>query len=513
MARWTYTITIINDMDRALELVSSSVPWGERSKPFPKEIAAGEYGEFTVYSGAGDPWGIEFYFSMRDKVEKKGEPHYGSFSFSVDIPYWKHKNKSSFQCNGIISQNGFEKIPDGAHDFSTTVTVFTALNSASLPGENLYKGIECRAEYCNLYDWNEIQKLKVVEPEVKRIEDFIPKENIFSKRKTDSRTEKISVPKKLWKEIVDRKYSDDYSKRNFVKDYFTVSAYEVRKNVTVSIAANQSYEKTLEVTNRSTVRRETREEFQIENTISGEGTGEKFTLSETLRMQYQISRLDEYCEENMESVREVFNYDAIDQDRDVVLWDLAEVLMLYRVNIKDKVELVGVGDYYVASTQKTYTSGAAQMEEEEDCCDWKKNLNCANSQNNYRLSDELPERLMDGGEEEPDDEFEALDVTARRAGVVQGNIRINNVNYRWMEVRSGTNRGMLFNPGEHRYRFRPNPHDDAWYNNHQDAWYNAMAREFQRKGDAGSWTQDNWNGGNDIRNLNAHNETYTARVY
>lgn len=509
MPKWTYSITIVNNMDRPLELISSSIAWGKKAKAFPTEIAAGEHGEFSVYAKAGTSTGIEFYFTMGDKVEKKGDPHYGNFSFSVDMPYWKHANKSSFDCTGILTQSGFKKIPDGAHDFAITATVSTSLCSIFLPGEKTWKGNGYQMEYCNLYDWEEIQKLKVVEPDEKRIDDFIPVENIFSKRKTDSRTEQVSVPKKLWKEIIDRKYPDDYSKRNFVKDYFTVSAYEIRKNVTVSIAANQSYEKTLEVSNRSTVRRETREEFQIENTISGEGTGEKFTLSETLRMQYQISRLDEYCEENMESVREVFNYDAIEQDRDVVLWDLAEVLMLYRVNIKGKVELVGIGDYYVASTQKTYLRNGIQGEE-SPYDTREEELPCADSESNYRLYDDSDEELL--GEE-----FESWDdgdeVPVKSLGVVQGNIRINNVNYRWMEVRRGTNRGMLFNPGEHRYSFRPNPHDDPWYNRHQTDWYEAMAREFQRVGNANHWTQDNWSDGQDIRNLRVNNETYTARVY
>ena len=72
MPKWTYSITIVNNMDRALELVSSSVPWGKCGKGFPKEIAAGDTGEFNVYSSAGKSSGIEFYFSMRDKVEKAG---------------------------------------------------------------------------------------------------------------------------------------------------------------------------------------------------------------------------------------------------------------------------------------------------------------------------------------------------------------------------------------------------------------------------------------------------------
>ena len=94
MPKWTYSITIVNNMDRPLELISSSIAWGKKAKAFPTEIAAGEHGEFSVYAKAGTSTGIEFYFTMGDKVEKKGDPHYGNFSFSVDMPYWKQDRKS-----------------------------------------------------------------------------------------------------------------------------------------------------------------------------------------------------------------------------------------------------------------------------------------------------------------------------------------------------------------------------------------------------------------------------------
>lgn len=499
MPKWTYKISINNQLDRPLELVTSSVPWGKCEKAFPKIINPGAIGEFSVYSPAGVPSGIEFYFTMRDKVNVKGEPSYGSFSFSVDVPYWKHANKSSFECTGILTQTGFQKIPDGNHDFSTAVTISTSLCENSLPLEALMEKNALLSSYGTCYDWDSVQNLEVVDPDEKTINDLVPEKNIFSKRAMVNRTKEISIPKNLWKEIIDRKYPDDYSKRNFVKDYFTVSLNEIRKNMTVSIAANQSYEKTLEVSNRSTVRRETRQEFQIENTINAGSSGGN--LADTLRMQYQISRLDEYCDENMESVREVFYYNAIEQDRDVVLWDLAEVLVLYRINRNNKIELVGVGDYYVAATQKTYVRSHAQ----ENAIDYNavpnEELLCASSENNFCLDELVLQEMCEDGYGSP----------LKAPGVVQGNVTINGTNYRWMEVRQGTNRGMLFNPGRHQYVFSPNPHRDAWYNSHQQQWYAAMANEFRRVGTANHWTDNNWNNGQPIQDLRVDGVTYTAR--
>lgn len=501
MPKWTYKISINNQLDRALELVTSSVPWGKCEKEFPKIINAGEVGEFSVYSPAGVPSGIEFYFTMRDKVNGHGEPSYGSFSFSVDVPYWKHENKSRLECTGILTQAGFQKIPDGNHDFSTMATISTSLCEHSLPQEDLTEKNAVLSGYGTCYDWDFVQKLEVVDPDDKTIDDFVPEKNIFSKRKPVNRTEKISIPKNLWKQIIDKQYPDDYSKKNFVQDYFTVSVYEIRKNVTVSIAANQSYEKTMEISNRSTVRRETRQEFQIENTINGNSTGEKFSLSETLRMQYQISRLDEYCNENMKSVSEVFSYHAVEQDRDVVLWDLAEVLVLYRINRNNKIELVGVGDYFVMSTQKTYVRSHAQENAIDFSVAPSEELLCASSENNFYLNNHAIQEMYEDGYGTP----------SRTPASVQGNITINGTNYRWIEWRQGTNRGMLFNPGRHLYIFSPNPHEDSWYNKKQPQWYAEMAREFQRVGNENKWNANNWDNGQSISNLTVHGISYTAR--
>lgn len=499
MAKWTYLLTIINDTDRTLELVSSSIPWGKCDGKFPETIPAGGHGDFKVYSPAGKPTGLEFYFTMRDKPNTEQESRYGSFSVSVDVPYWQHNNKSSFTCNGILTQSGFKEIPNGAHDFATTATITTTLCSNSITendSSEVKSGSDENVEIgnSNLYDWDKIQNLEVINPCEKTVDYFIPDKNIILNRKLDSRTEKASVPKVMWNQIIDIKCPDAYSKRNFVEEYFTVSVYEVRKNTTVSIPANQSYEKTLEITNRSTIRRETRQELQIENTISGNGTSGEFTLSETLRMQYQISELNEYCNENIKTVREVFNYNAIDQDRNVVLWDLAEVLVLYRTSKKGQTEIVGIGDYYLTASQKTYMPESNSSEDIDNSM--LEAFQCANSITNRFVTED--DSLFD----------DESDILLPSVGAIQGNITINGTNYRWMELSFGINRGMCFNPGNNRYQFRPNPHNDAWYNTHQTTWYANMAREFKRIGDGAGWNQNNWPGA--VNGLRVNGITYTA---
>ena len=475
MPTWTYNITIMNDTDHKLKLVSSSIPWGKKSAEFPKIINPGESGDFSVYSPAGVPTGIEFYFTMKDIPNKPGEPNYGSFSFSLDMPFWKHENKSSLDCTGMLIQDGFKKIPDGAHDFATAATI-----STTLMGNN---DSETDTVCGGRYDWNDAERLKTVNPDEVVIDAVIPEKNLLISRKTVLRTEVSPVARNMWNQIKDAKFPDAHSKNGFVSNYFTVMIYEIRKNKTVSIAANQSYNKVEEITNRSTVRREVRQDFQIENIINASGGAGEISLEETLRVAYQISDLKEYCDESIKTVREEFIYDATDCDRNVVLWDLVRVLALYRKDKKGSIELIGIDDYYVDDVQKTYIGNGNDAASDLV-------FECANSQEIYN---------------DEDDEYEQSDVNA-----IQGRICINGINYRWCEASFGTNRGMLFNPGRHRYKFTPNPHNDPYYNKNQVRWYSEMAEQFRRAGNAGNWTQDEWPG--NIRNLNVHGESYTASI-
>lgn len=477
MPRWTYSITIVNNTDRPLELISSSLPWGQKDGGFPEEIAPGACGKFSVYAKAGTSTGIEMYFSMKDKVPSEGDASYGLISFSLDMPYWKHKNTSKLNCTGVLKSDGFSEVPDGAHDFSTTVQVFTSLSDKMLEKKSIE---ECG--YCNSYDWEMVRELNVMDPDLTPVSEILPKNNILSGRKMIGRTEKRTIPRSLWGQIIDRSYKDDYSKKHFVQEYFTDSIYEVRRNISIPIAANETYEKNIEITNHSTIRRETSEEFRIENTIECEAEPEAFSLSEELSVSYQITNLSEYCAENEKIEKETFSYAADEKDRIVVLWDVVQIIALYRVNCAGKTELVGIGDYLVSETQITYTSG----EEGIDLPGVELEHPYVNSEANYEAKDEYAED--------------------NNLSTIQGSITINGTTYRWREYKcGGLNRGIEFNPGRKRYEFDPNPHDDAWYNSNQSRWYAKMAEEFEKKAQTTGW---NWP--STVRNLKVRNTTYTA---
>lgn len=472
MPKWTYQLTIINHLDRALELVSSSIPWGRKQSAFPGTIEAGGNGVFSVYAPAGTMTGIEFYFTMSDKCPQ-GEPSYGSFSVSVDMPYWKHANTGKITCTDLITQKGFEDVPDGAHDYATTATIsLTTYNNANLENDLL-------AEYCSLYDWKELESLPVVNPYDYSVDDAVPEKNILAQRKPVARTERTYIQPEMWNQIVDKKYPSAYSQKNFLSGYFTVSAYEIRKNKTIPIPANTTYEKEVEITNTSTVRRETSSDFQIENTITADGKGEAFNLSNTLCIRYEMHSLNEYCDENMKMVRETFNYNECDYDRNVVLWDLVKVVALYRVCKNGTIELVGIGDYYDCATQRTY----ATQDTLEDISGDYDDLACANSENiYYRSEEDMPPVQL-----------------------ISGEVMIGKQKYKWREQSFGESRGILFNPDKHEYKFMPNPHDDPKYNKRQQKWYNNMVEEIVDKVRTRGWT-------NRIEGLEVNDIPYTASV-
>lgn len=59
---------------------------------------------------------------------------YGTVQVNVDMPYWKTKNTSSCKRDGNLRVDGFQEVPDGAHDFSTSVIVSRSVSSQEWSG-------------------------------------------------------------------------------------------------------------------------------------------------------------------------------------------------------------------------------------------------------------------------------------------------------------------------------------------------------------------------------------------
>lgn len=125
MPKWKYKLLIKNTLDRPLKLDSLRIPYGKK-EDVSANIPAKSEGICAVYSPAGKPVGLEFYATFSD-VHKPNEDPYGSFTVYVDMPYWKHANKGTCTTTGIMKVDGFQKVPDGNHDFENSVIVTTTI--------------------------------------------------------------------------------------------------------------------------------------------------------------------------------------------------------------------------------------------------------------------------------------------------------------------------------------------------------------------------------------------------
>lgn len=353
---WTVSVTVVNQTDRTLKRESGGAYWGEVSS-FPSEIPAGGVGTFTVVSPTGKPYGVEFGFTLRD-VAPTGKTNYGTCCYHVDVPLCS-SNSSTLTMAGVLDSVGYRQIPAHAHDYTTVFTIYSKANTNDLElaedeEKSFVVGNDSRPLYRPQYDWDTISLLPLKELEDIDIRNEMP--DIFKTYdKMIGRTGEKEIEKAEWKLIRDRKFTDEYSQLNFVRRYFTVSVFRIRNNYSVNIPSNSTYTKDVTLSHRSTIRRETSTEFRMENsfTLSGDVGAE-------LRTTYQIVNLEEYCDENEKTEVITTNYESMDVDRDVVFWDMDKILMLYREDINNNIELLGIDDYFVESSVKTYLAGGSK---------------------------------------------------------------------------------------------------------------------------------------------------------
>lgn len=346
MPDWTYSISIVNNSDRTLELVSSSVPWGIKTKEFPEKIEPGQSGEFSVYSPAEKPTGIEFYFSLKDVVPNENDTPYGIVNFSLNMPYWRPGNSNALACTGAFKQDGFVQVPCASHNFATCATVFSTASPSGSSSEE--------TEFHGIYEWDSIKKLEIFDPADTKIEGLIPDSYILFDRKTQMRTNTLDISKNMWDQINDKSYPDSFAKEKKVKNYFVVSAVEVRKINTLTIPAKQEYKNTVEVKSSSMVKKEFPEDLLLENALNSGAKDGIASLSYVIKQAFGIKDICACSPETEETTNEELAFEAADSNRNVVIWEVVKVVAIFRESLGNKTELVGVGDYPVTFVSKVY---------------------------------------------------------------------------------------------------------------------------------------------------------------
>lgn len=122
---WIYKLSITNSMKRDLILTAGEVSYGELVGGFFHHcIAPGESKEIAVKGCDWDPAGITFEVNYQD-APPPGKRLYGQLKLSVDIPYWKSKNKSECTTTGSLRQTGFTSIKNGENSFAGAICVYS----------------------------------------------------------------------------------------------------------------------------------------------------------------------------------------------------------------------------------------------------------------------------------------------------------------------------------------------------------------------------------------------------
>lgn len=187
--------------------------------------------------------------------------------------------------------------------------------------------------------------------------EILPKKNLEGGERTLGRYETQEIPREVWDTIIDPDRIDSYAKYNFVDRYFATCVFSLRRMRSISVAANQSYETVETVTHASTLRNSITESLRIETVLGGSaGAKGKGSAEASVKTAYEISKTNEYTDEKSKVTTITLHYDPVAYDRDAVLWDLVKTVAIYRV-FEGETVLIGLGDFYVGSSQATYRCG------------------------------------------------------------------------------------------------------------------------------------------------------------
>lgn len=205
-------------------------------------------------------------------------------------------------------------------------------------------------------DWKNIEKLPL-DSEIP-IRTLLPKENIYQKELLVMRSQPVVILAKQWDEIHDAELPDAYAKASAVDSYFCVCVYTLRRSGVLSIAAQQSFEKTETIEHSSSMRKSITETERLDTTLDVSGFGEAGCVMGHIGAAFELTTVSEYAQEARRTTVVDVRYEACDFDRDVVFWDVAKVPVLYR-RMKEGyseplVRMVALDDFYFETYQKSY---------------------------------------------------------------------------------------------------------------------------------------------------------------
>jgi hypothetical protein len=126
MPRWDFSLTVVNETDRDLRVISKSQPWG-KEETAPALVKAGSTANYKFYQAGGVAAGYEFTLVFQDVLpsnqDASSEGHYGTVTIKVDVPLSKD-NHASVESTGILETSDWDgRLPLSGHDFAKTLVI------------------------------------------------------------------------------------------------------------------------------------------------------------------------------------------------------------------------------------------------------------------------------------------------------------------------------------------------------------------------------------------------------
>lgn len=254
-------------------------------------------------------------------------------------------------------------------------------------------------------NWGDIEKLPLASQIP--IRNLIPKTNVYQDELPVLRSEPLVIPPAQWNEIHDAALPDPYAKSSSVDSYFCVCVYVLRRVGMLSIAAQQSVEKSETIEHTSSLRESISSTERLDAALDGSSFSEAGSVMAHIGASFELTTVSEYATEDRRTSVVDIRYEQSEYDRDVVFWDVAKVVVLYRKmkeGFKEPlVRMAALDDFYFETYQKTYT---------------------------YEDSDHLMVRNDNVLRIDPSDNNATAGISLRLTGCVTGTIVAQNITHR-----------------------------------------------------------------------------------
>jgi len=388
---WTFYLNVTNGTDRDLVVRGSQLNWGYwyrdgSDNRGPREIPKGQTVQALGIRAARGTWtGYECSCTWGDATPA-GERSWGTVNLNIDVPFSK-SNHSRCTSSGALFLHDWENLPGSGHNFVRSITVTTKARVMDFMAEappNLaaesrrimvaaaeapededdqrYREYLLASHQRNpdVRDWNAVETMLPEQASPPSAIDHVPKDlQVPPMRVLIGRSAPDRIPKDLWPGIGDPDYPNSYSKELFAKDYFSAAVYSVdtdpRAVITLARKQTKAFKQRVEIV--SFIRHVHETSWSIKTSLEAKSESVPYMkeIAAKIESEYGVKDvLEESTTRVTEEVEEQTFTAPADHDIAVVPWVFSTIVLIYRVDKEDKVQLVAASEWAQWQLCRTY---------------------------------------------------------------------------------------------------------------------------------------------------------------